>query len=106
MAPTITSKFSSVSITEGEPFELALEASGKPVPTISWFKDGKQIIDTSKFQFLAGQGKSVLKVDKATLDMAGMFSVKVTNKAGEVEEKVKVTIGKGGITFTQHFFIK
>ena len=37
-------------------------------------------------------GKSLLKVDKATLDVAGMFSVKVTNKAGEVEEKVKVTV--------------
>ena len=97
MAPTITSKFKSINITEGEPFELALEASGKPVPTISWFKDGKQIIDTSKFQFLAGQGKSLLKVDKATSDMTGMFSVKVTNKAGEVEEKVMVTVDKGSV---------
>ena len=93
--PKFLSRLKPLSLKKGDKAQLEVEVAGDPAPEIFWYKDGEQIIDTSKYQFLAGANKSVLVIKDADAEVEGTYSVKISNKFGSSELSANVIIEEG-----------
>ncbi|XP_061739556.1 hemicentin-1 [Nerophis ophidion] len=82
--PTILGPFQfpeNVSVVVKNPVALSCEASGIPLPTITWLKDGRPIKGSSSVRVLSG-GRSLRLMHTAVED-AGRYTCIVSNSAGE-----------------------
>lgn len=87
-------KLADVAVNIGESARIQCQYSGNPTPTIVWFKDGKPISNTDQ-RFVITQETptlSVLTISNTNMDDKGVYSVKLTNTAGEVEGKANLTV--------------
>ena len=65
-----------------------------PIPTITWYKDGKPIPNNDQ-RFVITQETptlSVLTINNTNMDDKGVYSVKLTNIAGEIEGKANLNV--------------
>ncbi|XP_019412229.1 PREDICTED: hemicentin-1 isoform X1 [Crocodylus porosus] len=83
-------KVTNASVIVNHPVSLFCEVSGTPFPTISWYKDDVQVMESSTLQILRN-GK-ILKLLKAATDDAGQYSCKATNVAGSSEKLFNVDV--------------
>ena len=72
MPPTITKAPQDTTVNEGDPLQLTCKASGQPIPTITWTKDGQQL------------GKT-LNIQKSKRTDAGKYVCKADNKVKEAK---------------------
>ncbi|XP_017573536.2 hemicentin-1 isoform X3 [Pygocentrus nattereri] len=70
-----------VTVVVRNPVALTCEASGVPLPVITWLKDDRPIITSSSVRVISG-GRS-LRLMHATVEDAGRYTCIVTNAAGE-----------------------
>ena len=87
-------KLADVAVNIGEPARIQCQYSGSPTPTITWYKDGKPIPKTDQ-RFVITQETptlSVLTINNSNMDDKGVYSVKLTNTAGEVEGKANLVV--------------
>ncbi|AWP10692.1 putative hemicentin-1 [Scophthalmus maximus] len=79
-----------VSVVVKNPVALNCEASGIPLPAISWLKDGRPIRVTSSVRILSG-GRS-LRLMHAAVEDAGRYTCIVSNSAGEERKNFDIDI--------------
>ena len=87
-------KFADVAVNIGESARLQCQYSGQPVPTIVWYKDGKAIPSGDQ-RFVITQETptlSVLTITATTMEDKSVYSVKLTNIAGDVEGKANLIV--------------
>ncbi|XP_077463990.1 hemicentin-1 [Stigmatopora argus] len=70
-----------VSVVVKNPVALSCEASGIPLPAITWLKDGQPIRGSSSIRILAG-GRNLRLLNSAVED-AGRYTCIASNSAGE-----------------------
>ncbi|XP_035384811.1 hemicentin-1 isoform X2 [Electrophorus electricus] len=70
-----------VSVVVRNPVALTCEASGIPLPVITWLKDGQPISASSSVRVISG-GRS-LRLMHAAVEDAGRYTCIVSNSAGE-----------------------
>jgi hemicentin len=87
-------KFADVAVNIGENARISCQYSGQPIPTITWFKDGKairtddqRIVITQETPIL-----SILTINNTSIDDKGVYSVKLINIAGDVEGKANLNV--------------
>ncbi|XP_068104559.1 hemicentin-2 [Hyperolius riggenbachi] len=64
--------------------ELKCDAKGSPPPSITWFKDKRPIVSSSRATYRDG-GRS-LQLSRVQLSDAGTYTCKATNNAGNVDK--------------------
>ncbi|XP_031715320.1 hemicentin-1 isoform X1 [Anarrhichthys ocellatus] len=79
-----------VSVVVKNPVVLSCEASGIPLPAITWLKDGRPIKATSSVRVLSG-GRS-LRLMHAAAEDAGRYTCIVSNSAGEERKNFDLDI--------------
>ncbi|XP_022603168.1 hemicentin-1 [Seriola dumerili] len=79
-----------VSVVVKNPVALNCEASGIPLPAVSWLKDGLPIKATSSVRILSG-GRS-LRLMHAAVEDAGRYTCIVSNSAGEERKNFDIDI--------------
>ncbi|XP_027145831.1 hemicentin-1 [Larimichthys crocea] len=79
-----------VSVVVKNPVALSCEASGIPLPTITWLKDGRPIKASSSVRVLSG-GRS-LRLMHAAVEDAGRYTCIVSNNAGEERKNFDLDI--------------
>ncbi|XP_068599564.1 hemicentin-1 [Brachionichthys hirsutus] len=79
-----------VSVVVKNPVALSCEASGVPLPTITWLKDGGPIKASSSVRVLSG-GRSLRLMHAAVKD-AGRYTCIVSNSAGEERKNFDLDI--------------
>ncbi|KAL1022832.1 hypothetical protein UPYG_G00032950 [Umbra pygmaea] len=79
-----------VSVVVKNPVALTCEASGIPLPAITWLKDGHPIRPSSSVRILSG-GQS-LRLMHAAVEDAGRYSCIVSNTAGEERKNFDLDI--------------
>jgi hypothetical protein len=87
-------KLADLAVNIGENARIQCQYSGNPTPTITWYKDGKPIPSNDQ-RFTITQETStlsVLTINNTSMDDKGVYSVKLTNIAGDVEGKASLTI--------------
>ena len=77
----ITTHPSNVTNTEGENVMLHCNATGYPLPTLSWTKDGSDISNTLRISFSAD--KKQLAITKASRVDSGAYRCVATNSLGD-----------------------
>ena len=86
MKPKIDSKPQDISVVIGEPAELKVKLSGIPKPKIEWFKNGEPLtIDNKHYRTVDTDDSSSLLIDSTQMDDKAAYTLKATNKAGDVE---------------------
>ncbi|KAG7230562.1 hypothetical protein INR49_025278 [Caranx melampygus] len=79
-----------VSVVVKNPVALNCEASGIPLPAISWLKDGRPVKATSSVRILSG-GRS-LRLMHAAVEDAGRYTCIVSNSAGEERKNFDIDV--------------
>ncbi|XP_051232997.1 hemicentin-1 isoform X2 [Dicentrarchus labrax] len=79
-----------VSVVVKNPVALNCEASGIPLPAITWLKDGRPIKASSSVRVLSG-GRS-LRLMHAAVEDAGRYTCIVSNSAGEERKNFDLDI--------------
>ncbi|KAM7409728.1 hypothetical protein PAMA_001291 [Pampus argenteus] len=79
-----------VSVVVKNPVALSCEASGIPLPAITWLKDGRPIKGTSSVRVLSG-GRSLRLMHTAVED-SGRYTCIVSNSAGEKRKNFDLDI--------------
>ena len=77
--PEITAHPGSVEKTEGDNLTLSCNATGNPVPTISWTRDGSPV-DSSKISFSAN--KTQLTITHVNRTDSGEYRCVASNSLG------------------------
>ncbi|KAM4642152.1 hemicentin-1 [Discoglossus pictus] len=85
-----TEKTSNISVILNHDTDLFCEASGTPLPLITWYKGHVQVIDSATIQILE-KGK-VLKLLETSLNDSGLYSCRATNIAGDSEKRFYVDV--------------
>jgi Immunoglobulin I-set domain len=87
-------KFTDAAVNIGEIARISCVYSGQPNPTIAWFKDGKAIPTDDQRITITQESPalSVLVINNTTMDDKGVYSVKLTNSAGDVEGKANLNV--------------
>ncbi|CAM4905811.1 unnamed protein product [Rotaria socialis] len=88
-------KLADVAVNIGETARILCQYSGHPTPTITWYKDGKPISHADDQRLVITQETptlSLLTISNTTMDDKGVYSVKLTNIAGDVEGKANLII--------------
>ena len=84
----ITTHPSNVTKTEGENVTLHCNATGYPLPTLSWTKDGSDISNNPRISF--STGKKQLAITKASRVDSGAYQCVATNSLGNDTSKSAV----------------
>ncbi|XP_038571298.1 hemicentin-1 isoform X2 [Micropterus salmoides] len=79
-----------VSVVVKNPVALSCEASGIPLPAITWLKDGRPIKASSSVRVLSG-GRS-LRLMHAAVEDAGRYTCIVSNSAGEEKKNFDLDV--------------
>jgi hypothetical protein len=87
-------KFADVAVNIGENARIQCQYSGLPMPTITWYKDGKAIPNDDQRIVITQETPvlSVLTINNTAMDDKGVYSVKLTNLAGDVEGKANLNV--------------
>ncbi|XP_030626728.1 hemicentin-1 [Chanos chanos] len=79
-----------VSVVVKNPVALTCEASGIPLPSITWLKDGRPISTSGSVRIISG-GRS-LRLMHAAVEDAGRYTCVVSNAAGEERKNFDLEI--------------
>ncbi|XP_040926337.1 hemicentin-1 isoform X2 [Betta splendens] len=79
-----------VSVVVKNPVALSCEASGVPLPSVAWLKDGRPIKASSAVRVLSG-GR-VLRLMHAVVEDAGKYTCVVSNSAGEEQKNFELNV--------------
>lgn len=72
--------------------EFSVDIIGTPPPDITWFKDGFEVYDTKRFEFLAEGDRYTLVVKEAKLKDEGDIRVRATNRVGVASSQATLTV--------------
>uniref|UniRef100_A0A8C6YIL3 Hemicentin 1 n=1 Tax=Nothoprocta perdicaria TaxID=30464 RepID=A0A8C6YIL3_NOTPE len=79
-----------ISIVEKNPISLTCEASGIPLPLITWLKNGWPVTANSSVRILSG-GRT-LRLTHTSVEDAGQYTCVVTNAAGEARKDFDLSV--------------
>jgi hypothetical protein len=81
-------------IQEGVGFKLLASVDGKPVPKVTWSKDGKQLKPGDRYDIVFSLGICSLEIASCEPCDAGRYTCNAENSKGSVETTSKVTVNE------------
>jgi len=94
-APRFVWPLAPLRVSDGEPTKLICTLTGKPIPTITWYQHGRELIPSKDFQphFDASTGTASLHIAEVFPDDEGIYRCKATNKHGMAECETSLSVG-------------
>jgi hypothetical protein len=83
--PKALSKLENVTVKEGEPATFSLKVSGKPKPTIKWFRDEEEIVSNEFYEIVEiSESETTLTIKSCnSTEHSGNYYAKIVNEFGE-----------------------
>ena len=75
-----------------ENLELKAKVKGDPEPTVTWYRDDKQLAATLKVVIGKTKDEHTVKIQQVTSAFAGTYKCVATNKLGTAEHAAVLTI--------------
>ena len=66
--------------------------SGKPEPTIRWFKEGKDIADGPDFEISYKESRVSMMIPETFEEDTGKYTCKATNEAGSASSSAELIV--------------
>ncbi|CAJ0570275.1 unnamed protein product, partial [Mesorhabditis spiculigera] len=80
-------------VPEGETLTLTCQIGGDPLPALTWFKDGAELVKDDRTTWrVALDGTATLRVRDARASDFGTYKVVAKNDAGEADSQCKVSV--------------
>lgn len=67
---------------EGQTVRFNVKVTGKPPPTVTWYREGSKIISSPDFEIQQNGEVHSLYIPEVFYEDSGKFSIKAENKAG------------------------
>lgn len=100
--PKFVESLSDVQISRGNTIMLECRVTGKPTPTVTWYKDGRTIFEDSKHRIEIRPGDlCVLTIRGVDYEDEGMYTCTAFNDAGEDSTAASFQISKSPPEFTK-----
>lgn len=91
--------FDGLIIKSGESLRIKALVQGRPVPRVTWFRDGVEIEKKMNMEITDVLGSTSLFVRDATRDHRGVYSVEAKNASGSAKAEITVKVqGTSAIT--------
>ncbi|KAG6445947.1 hypothetical protein O3G_MSEX004176 [Manduca sexta] len=91
--PSFSQELEDVKAVVGKPLKLEARVMAFPAPEVKWFKDGLPVRPSQAINFINQPGGIIgLSIDSCKPEDAGVYSLTVTNKLGEVASKANVEV--------------
>lgn len=90
--PQFVQPLKNLSAEEGTKVTFEGTVTGKPEPTIKWFKEGKEISDSADFQISYKNNRVVLTIPEVFEEDAGRYVVEAENKGGKKQSSAELII--------------
>nr|XP_043897825.1 neuregulin 2a isoform X2 [Solea senegalensis] len=82
-APKLKPMRNPIIVDEGKRLTVKCEATGNPLPTYRWFKDGNELKKNKKVKIKNSQKNSRVQISKAKLEDSGNYTCVVENPLGK-----------------------
>ncbi|XP_049875611.1 obscurin isoform X4 [Pectinophora gossypiella] len=93
--PSFSQELEDTKAMVGQPLKLEAKVMAFPAPEIKWYKDGLPIRPSQAVNFINQPGGIIgLSIDSCKPEDAGVYSLTVTNKLGEIASKATVEVGQ------------
>ncbi|XP_008425284.1 neuregulin 2a isoform X1 [Poecilia reticulata] len=83
VAPKLKPIKNPIVVGEGSKLTVKCEATGKPVPTYRWFKDGNELTNSRKVKIKSNLKSSKVQINRAKLEDSGNYTCVVENTLGK-----------------------
>ncbi|KAE8746083.1 hypothetical protein FOCC_FOCC007207 [Frankliniella occidentalis] len=91
VAPKLT-PMKDVIVPEGSPAQFKTQVTGKPQPTVQWYREGALIPQSADFQMIHEGNYAVLLISTTYEEDSGKFTCRATNAAGQTETSAKLLV--------------
>uniref|UniRef100_A0A915DZ78 Ig-like domain-containing protein n=1 Tax=Ditylenchus dipsaci TaxID=166011 RepID=A0A915DZ78_9BILA len=100
IAPDFKQRLTDQRVQQNSTIKFNCVVTGSPRPTISWFKDGKQLPNDDRFQMADSEGETSLTLVDVVPPDAGIYECVAKSPAGEARCKARLNMilaktGKG-----------
>nr|CAD2187171.1 unnamed protein product [Meloidogyne enterolobii] len=92
VAPQFTQRVADQRVQQGQTVKLSCNITGSPRPTISWFKDGKQLPNDDRYQQADSESETALTITEALPTDGGVYECVAKNPAGECRCKSRLNL--------------
>ncbi|GFS00815.1 titin-like, partial [Elysia marginata] len=83
-------------VYEGHSIDLVCVVVGKPVPTVTWYKEEEDITTSERYVSTYENGQCKLTINNITVEEEAEFICKAVNEAGSVTTFVDIFVEKNG----------
>ena len=83
LAPRFLQRLESTEVIQGSDIDLEVEVTGKPKPTVEWFRDGERIQPSERLVMESEGRVHTLSIQKAELDDEAEYKCVASNSAGQ-----------------------
>uniref|UniRef100_A0A670HZ18 Titin n=1 Tax=Podarcis muralis TaxID=64176 RepID=A0A670HZ18_PODMU len=88
--PDVRPAFHSYSIQVGQDLKVEIPISGRPIPTITWTKDGMPLKQTTRVNVIDSPKLTVLSIKEVTKEDSGAYEIAVANVVGQKSAAVEI----------------
>lgn len=97
--PKLIGKIENLTVNETQEARFTVKFTGKPKPTVQWFKEEEEIVITTEiYEIVEAEDSYTLIIKSAKSEHAGNYSAKLTNEAGQAaSNKALLTVNRGPV---------
>ena len=81
--PEFKDKLHPAVVMEGSPVKFTIRVTGHPPPTVTWYRDGTEIVSSRDFEIIQEGDIHTLHIPEVFQEDGGRFTVKAENPAGQ-----------------------
>ncbi|XP_049774558.1 obscurin [Schistocerca cancellata] len=91
--PSFSKPLEGAKCVVGEPLKLEAQVAAFPAPEVKWFKDGQPVRPSQAVNFVNQPGGIIgLHIDSVKPEDAGVYTVSVSNRLGDITGSAKVEV--------------
>ena len=83
--PQFSDRLQTKEVKEGESVKFTVKISGKPPPTVTWYREGSKIVSSADFEIQQDGDLYSLYIPEVFYEDSGKFAIKAENPAGQTQ---------------------
>uniref|UniRef100_A0A803TWP5 Titin n=1 Tax=Anolis carolinensis TaxID=28377 RepID=A0A803TWP5_ANOCA len=90
--PSVELLFNTFNVKAGEDLKIDIPIRGRPIPTVSWKKDGIPLRETTRVNVQTSKSSTSLAIKEASREDLGSYELNVSNSAGSTKVLITVVV--------------